>query len=110
MNAARGKFIFILDEGGEHRNAYLLNHASLKGRVLFTDSPSGTPEAAFMIINDSKKESAHIREMVKKGYYEGVASVQELNQLYTRKIDFEYIHDFEEEVHKILDNFEAKNA
>jgi hypothetical protein len=68
MQAARGKFFFILDESGEHRDAYILNHPSLKGRVLFTDSPAGTPEAAFMIINDSKKEEAYIREMVKKGY------------------------------------------
>ncbi|HEX9512317.1 MAG TPA: phosphatidylinositol-specific phospholipase C1-like protein [Puia sp.] len=68
MEAARGKFIFILDEGGEHRDAYIRNHASLKGRVLFTDSPAGTPEAAFMIINDARKDAALIRERVQKGY------------------------------------------
>jgi hypothetical protein len=68
MNRARGKFIFILDEGGEHRDAYIQGHPSLKGRVLFTDSPAGTPEAAFMILNDPKKDGQKIREMVKKGY------------------------------------------
>jgi hypothetical protein len=68
MGQARGKFIFILDEVGAHREAYIHNHPSLKGRVLFTDSPAGTPEAAFMIINDPKKEGEKIREMVKKGY------------------------------------------
>lgn len=68
MNQARGKFIFILDEGGDHRAAYIKNHPSLKGRVFFTDSPAGTPEAAFMIINDPRKDGARIREMVKKGY------------------------------------------
>ena len=68
MGRARGKFIFILDEGGEHRDAYINEHPSLKGRVLFTDSPAGTPEAAFMIINNSKKDGDKIREMVKKGY------------------------------------------
>jgi hypothetical protein len=68
MQAARGKFIFILDESGEHRDDYIRNHPSLKGRVLFTDSPEGTPEAAFMIINNSKQEKARIQEMVKKGY------------------------------------------
>ncbi|WP_431217690.1 Ca2+-dependent phosphoinositide-specific phospholipase C [Puia sp. P3] len=61
-----GKFIFILDEGGEHRASYIQNHPSLKGRVLFTDSPAGTPEAAFMIMNNPKDEQ--IKEMVKKGY------------------------------------------
>jgi hypothetical protein len=68
MQAARGKFIFILDEEDEHRESYIRNHPSLKDRVLFTDSPAGTPEAAFMIINDSKKDSARIRDMVRKGY------------------------------------------
>jgi hypothetical protein len=68
MNQARGKFFFILDEGGEHRAAYIHGHPSLKGRVFFTDSPAGTPEAAFMIINDPKQDAEKIREMVKKGY------------------------------------------
>jgi hypothetical protein len=68
MKAARGKFFFILDEGGEHRDAYIAGHASLRGRVLFTDSPEGTPEAAFMIINDAKRDQQKIAAMVKKGY------------------------------------------
>lgn len=68
MKAARGKFIFILDESGEHRDAYIQGHPSLNHRVLFTDSPAGTPEAAFMIINNSKKEKERIKEMVRKGY------------------------------------------
>jgi len=66
MKEARGKFIFILDEKGEHLTAYIKDHPSLKGRVLFTDSPAGTPEAAFMIMNDPK--DAQIQETVKKGY------------------------------------------
>jgi len=66
MKEARGKFVFILDEGGEHRASYIQGHPSLKGRVLFTDSPAGTPEAAFMIMNNPKDEQ--IRVMVKKGY------------------------------------------
>ena len=68
MKTARGKFIFILDEGGEHRAAYIHGHPSLKRRMLFTDSPAGTPEAAFMIINDPKKDGERIKEMVNKGY------------------------------------------
>jgi len=68
MNQARGKFFFILDEGREHRVAYIRGHRSLKGRVFFTDSPAGTPEAAFMIINDAKRDGKRIREMVKRGY------------------------------------------
>lgn len=66
MKEARGKFVFILDEGGEHRTSYIQGHPSLKGRVLFTDSPAGTPEAAFMIMNNPK--DPRIPEMVRKGY------------------------------------------
>jgi hypothetical protein len=68
MKEARGKFFFILDESGDHRAAYIRGHRSLKGRVLFTDSPDGTPEAAFMIINDPKKDQERIKAMVAKGY------------------------------------------
>jgi hypothetical protein len=68
MKAARGKFVFVLDESGDHRASYISGHPSLKGRVLFTDSPAGTPEAAFMIINDAKRDQERIKAMVKKGY------------------------------------------
>src|ERR1700722_12562197 len=68
MKEARGKFFFILDEGGEHRAAYIHGHPSLRKRIFFTDSPAGTPEAAFMIINDSKKDGERIKAMVDKGY------------------------------------------
>jgi hypothetical protein len=66
LKNARGKFIFILDETGDKRSAYVKNHPSLKGRVLFTDSDPGTPEAAILIRNDPQK--GNIPELVKKGY------------------------------------------
>jgi hypothetical protein len=70
MGQARGKFIFILDEKGEHFKAYVKGHPSLKNRVLFADAPAGTPEAAFMILNDPQKpaEAARIKDMVRMGY------------------------------------------
>ncbi|TDW97047.1 Ca2+-dependent phosphoinositide-specific phospholipase C [Dinghuibacter silviterrae] len=68
MRAARGKFMFVLDEHGEKRQAYIAGHPSLKGRVFFADAPVGTPEAAFLIMNDAKKDSALIRSLVQKGY------------------------------------------
>jgi hypothetical protein len=70
MAEARGKFIFILDEKGEKRADYIQGHPSLKNRILFADAEPGTPEAAFVILNDPEKEeeAAKIRQMVKKGY------------------------------------------
>ena len=68
LEKARGKFIFVLDEGGDKRKTYINNHPSLRGRILFTDSPEGTPEAAIMIMNNPVEQENDIRDMVKKGY------------------------------------------
>ena len=62
----KGKFLFVLDETGEKITTYVKGHPSLKGRMLFTNSPEHTPEAAVMILNSAKTDS--IQSMVKKGY------------------------------------------
>lgn len=49
-------------------------------------------------------------DMVSKGYYEGFTSVQELNQLNTRKIELNYILDFEEEVLQLIRDWEKKQG
>ncbi len=65
----KGKFIFVLDENAEKTADYVKNHAALKGRILFTSSPVGTPEAAILIMNDAITDGAKIKENVKKGYF-----------------------------------------
>lgn len=62
----KGKFLFVLDETGDKITTYIKGHPSLQGRILFTNSEAGTPEAAIMILNDAKKDS--IQAMVKRGY------------------------------------------
>ena len=69
MSKAKGKFLFVLDENKGKTDDYIKNHASLKGRVLFTNSPVGTPEAAFLILNDAIKDLEKIKENVRKGYF-----------------------------------------
>jgi hypothetical protein len=64
---ARGKIMFALDNGGAKRDLYIEGHTSLAGRVLFTDSPAGTPEAAFMKKNDPRDPGV-IEELVRQGY------------------------------------------
>jgi hypothetical protein len=68
MSKAKGKFLFVLDEGKSKTDEYIQNHPSLKGRVLFTNSPIGNPEAAFLIMNNAIKDLEKIKENVKKGY------------------------------------------
>ncbi len=66
--AVKGRFLFVLDEKEERINEYLEGHPSLRGRVLFVNSPESDPEAAFRIVNDPVANFAYIQELVKKGY------------------------------------------
>lgn len=68
LQAAKGKFIFVLDEKGPKQAAYIQGHPSLKGRVLFADAEPGTPEAAIHILNNARHDQAAIKALVGKGY------------------------------------------
>lgn len=62
---ARGKVIFLLDQA--HAGpVYAEGHPSLRGRLIFTNSTPGVPEAAFVEENDGTKEV--IDDLVKQGY------------------------------------------
>ena len=65
---ARGKVMFGLDNGGGTRDMYVEGHPSLEGRVLFTDSPPGNAEAAFMKKNDPLADPQEITLLVEQGY------------------------------------------
>ncbi len=65
LEAARGKFLLILDEGGAKREIYWENWIS---RPMFTNAPLGHEAAAVMIINNPLEEGARIAEMVEAGY------------------------------------------
>lgn len=70
LEKARGKVIFLLDQ--RHATAvYSQGHPSLKGRLIFTNSSPGGPEAAFTEANDLTKSdqgTAEIDSLVKQGY------------------------------------------
>ncbi len=68
LDECRGKIILVLDEGGEKRAAYIKGHPSLKGRLLFTTSDPGTPEAAFIIKNNPISDQDTIKALVRAGY------------------------------------------
>ncbi len=68
LSEARGKIMFALDNTSAVREKYIAGHPSLQGRVLFTDSPAGTPEAAFMKRNDPLANPGDIEDLVKQGY------------------------------------------
>ena len=68
LDNSKGKVYFILDHGGEKLETYIKHHPSLNGRVMFVNAPAGTPEAAFMVINDPIRDKEYIQKMVKMGY------------------------------------------
>jgi hypothetical protein len=65
---SRGRVLFALDNGGEVLDLYVDGHPALEGRVLFTSSPIGTPEAAFLKLNDPIADAEAIRQAVEDGY------------------------------------------
>lgn len=65
LEKARGRVLFLMDQ---HKAGpiYTQGHPSLKGRILFTNSDPGKPDAAFVEQNDGTREA--IDALVKKGY------------------------------------------
>ncbi len=68
LGEARGKFLFVLDEQGAAAAPYIEGHPSLRGRVMFVNAPEGTPESAFLIINEPSKDFRLIQHAVRMGY------------------------------------------
>lgn len=68
LSASRGKVLFLMDNPGAYRDAYIQGNPSLQGRVLFTNSSPGQPDAAFVERNDAVGSAADIRALVQRGY------------------------------------------
>jgi hypothetical protein len=67
LESARGKVVFLLDQR-KAGPAYLAGHSSLQGRVIFTNAEPGSPDAAFVEVNDPLEDPALIPALVRKGY------------------------------------------
>jgi len=65
LNAARGKILFLLDQR-KVSAAYLKGHPALRGRVMFTNSTPGEPDAAFVERNEGP--ASEITSLVREGY------------------------------------------
>ena len=86
ISEVKRRFLFVLDETGEKLEIYKSGHPSLQGRVMFVNEKEGAPEAAFMIMNDPKKDSGYIQQLVKKGYL--IRTRADANTLEARKNDY----------------------
>jgi hypothetical protein len=67
LESARGKVLFLLDQRKAGPD-YLAGHPSLKGRAIFTNAEPGSPDAAFVEVNDPLEDPALIPSLVRRGY------------------------------------------
>jgi hypothetical protein len=67
LESARGKVVFLLDQRKAQPN-YVAGHPALQGRVIFTNAEPGSPDAAFVEVNDPLEDPALIPALVRKGY------------------------------------------
>jgi hypothetical protein len=67
LESARGKVMFLLDQR-KAGPAYLAGHTALQGRVIFTNAEPGSPDAAFVEVNDPLEDPVLIPALVRKGY------------------------------------------
>jgi hypothetical protein len=70
LNESRGRLLFAFDNTDAKRDLYIAGHPSLEGRVMFTSSPPGSPESAFVKVNDplANANQDYIRHLVSAGY------------------------------------------
>ncbi len=68
LREVRGKLMFCLDNGGDHRDLYLKGNPSLKNRLLFVSVDPTHPAAAWMKMNDPVGGFAGIQRLVKSGF------------------------------------------
>jgi hypothetical protein len=68
LGAARGKIIFVLDEDAQKTALYQGARHNLEGRALFVTAPEASTLAAFISIDDPRKEATRITAAVKNGF------------------------------------------
>jgi len=65
---ARGRIMFVFLNRSAARDHYIDGHPSLRGRVMFTNSEEGQPEAAWFNVNNAQNDGQRIRDLVAAGY------------------------------------------
>ena len=65
---ARGKVIFVLNDGAAAAKAYQGQRKSLEGRAMFVAADETSPLAAFLSLPDPVKDSSRIRQATQAGF------------------------------------------
>ncbi len=77
---ARGRVMFVFLNRSAARDHYIDGHPSLRGRVMFTNSDEGSPEAAWFNVNNAQNDGQRIRELVAAGYMVRTRADEETQQ------------------------------
>jgi hypothetical protein len=65
LGNARGRFLLVLDEGGDKRRQYA---SRWRERAMFANLPEGTPGAAVLVVNDPLADYDRIQRLVRSGF------------------------------------------
>ena len=68
IEEARGRVLFALVDVDQRRATYVGDATSLEGRLLFTSSEEGRPDAAVLRLDDALVDGDRIRAAVEAGY------------------------------------------
>jgi len=69
LDEARGQVAFLLDNSGPINDVYAAGRPNLEGRMIFTNSTPGKPDAAFLKRNEPRgAETGRIQDLVRRGY------------------------------------------
>lgn len=68
VGESRGKVLFSLVDTGDDRELYVEDAPNLAGKLFFTSSEPGRPDAAFLRIDDSTAEPDELLEAAEAGY------------------------------------------
>lgn len=68
LDAMRGKIMFVLMGSDQVISNYVTNHSSLSGRQMFVFTEAGSPESAFLQIDDPVANYGEIKQRIAQGY------------------------------------------
>jgi Phosphoinositide phospholipase C, Ca2+-dependent len=68
LEHARGRFLFVLDEGAKKIAAYQGRRHSLEGRVMFVGAPESSPVSGILVLNDPVAQRERIARAVAAGF------------------------------------------
>lgn len=68
LGETRGKVLFMISNGEPYPSIYLTGHENLAGRLFFVNAQPGTPNAAFVNVDDPIVDGDELERLVEAGY------------------------------------------